>query len=103
MERLAPKQQVTSVLDQAFEVEFARSNITITVPPDLSILRAAEQAGILVPSSCQEGTCGTCETDVLGGEVDHRDSLLTPAEQAANDVIFICVSRAASAELVLDR
>jgi ferredoxin len=52
--------------------------------------------------SCQEGTCGSCETPVLDGQVDHRDALLTPAEQAANDTMFICVSRAASPRLTLD-
>jgi ferredoxin len=61
-----------------------------------------EEAGVAVLSSCQEGTCGTCETAVLAGEVDHRDSLLTPDEQAANDTMFICVSRAACPRLVLD-
>ena len=59
-------------------------------------------AGIAVLSSCQEGTCGTCETAVLEGTVDHRDSLLTPAEQAANDTMFICVSRAACPRLLLE-
>ena len=65
-------------------------------------LQVVEEAGIAVLSSCQEGTCGTCETPVLEGEVDHRDSLLTPAEQAANETMFICVSRAACPRLVLD-
>ena len=36
------------------------------------------------------------------GEVDHRDSLLTPEEHEAYDTMFISVSRAASATLVLD-
>lgn len=61
-----------------------------------------EEAGVDVLSSCLEGTCGTCETRVLAGEVDHRDALLTPDEQAANDVMFVCVSRARSGRLVLD-
>ena len=52
------------------------------------MLAALEAAGVDVLSSCQEGTCGTCETAVLAGEVDHRDSLLTPDEQAANDTMF---------------
>jgi ferredoxin len=76
--------------------------MTLTVPPDKSILQVVEEAGIAVLSSCQEGTCGTCETGVLEGTVDHRDSLLTPEEQAANDTMFICVSRAACPRLVLE-
>ncbi len=57
---------------------------------------------MFVLSSCREGTCGTCETPVLAGEVDHRDSILSPGEQAQNDVMYICVSRAACPRLVLD-
>jgi ferredoxin len=83
-------------------VELANSGATLTVPPDKSILQVVEEAGIAVLSSCQEGTCGTCETGVLEGAVDHRDSLLTPEEQAANDTMFICVSRAACPRLVLE-
>jgi ferredoxin-NADP reductase len=102
LERFSPKEQGEPVLAESFEVELATSGLTLTVPPDRSILEVVEEAGIPVLSSCQEGTCGTCETPVLEGEVDHRDSLLTPAEQAANDTMFICVSRAACPKLVLE-
>jgi ferredoxin-NADP reductase len=102
LERFAPKDVGEPVLTGSFEVELAGSGSTLTVPPEKSILSVVEEAGIAVLSSCQEGTCGTCETAVLAGEVDHRDSLLTPDEQAANDTMFICVSRAACPKLVLD-
>jgi ferredoxin len=102
IERFAPKGQGEPVLHESFEIELAQSGMTLTVPTDRSILQVVEAAGISVLSSCQEGTCGTCETTVLNGEVDHRDSLLTPDEQAANDTMFICVSRAACPRLVLD-
>ncbi len=102
VERFSPKEQGEPVLADSFEVELATSGLTLTVPPDKSILDVVEEAGIEVFSSCAEGTCGTCETPVLQGEVDHRDSLLTPAEQTANDTMFICVSRAACPKLVLD-
>ena len=72
------------------------------MPPDKSILDVVEDAGVLVLSSCREGTCGTCETPVVSGEVDHRDSVLTPDEQADNEVMMICVSRAACPRLVLE-
>jgi ferredoxin len=102
VERFAPKEVGEPVLTDAFEVELAASGLSLTVPPEKSVLQVVEEAGIPVLSSCTEGTCGTCETTVLSGEVDHRDSLLTPAEQAANDTMFICVSRAACPKLVLD-
>lgn len=85
-----------------FEVELAMSGITVTVPPERSILDVVEEEGVFVLSSCHEGTCGTCETPVLEGELDHRDSILTPQERARGDVMFICVSRAACPRLVLD-
>jgi ferredoxin-NADP reductase len=102
VERFSPKEQGDRVLSGDFEVELTLSGQTLTVPPDKSILEVVEEAGIPVLSSCQEGTCGTCETPVLEGEVDHRDSLLSPDEQAANDTMFICVSRAACPKLVLE-
>ncbi|MEU2439761.1 PDR/VanB family oxidoreductase [Streptomyces rubradiris] len=102
VERFTPKELQAPLLDGAFEVELARSGVTVTVPPDKSVLRAVEEAGVPVLSSCREGTCGTCETTVLEGTVDHRDSLLTPAEREAHDTMMICVSRAACPRLVLD-
>ena len=39
---------------------------------------------------------------VFDGEVDHRDSILTPLEQQQNAVMYICVSRAACQRLVLE-
>lgn len=90
--------------DTAFDVELARSNLVLTVPPDRSILQAVQQAGVTVLYSCTEGTCGTCETDVLSGEVDHRDSVLTEEERDANETMMICVSRcrAPGGRLTLD-
>ena len=102
VERFAPRDVGEPVLTDAFEVELATSGLSLTVPPEKSVLQVVEEAGVSVLSSCTEGTCGTCETTVLAGEVDHRDSLLTPAEQAANDTMFICVSRAACPKLVLE-
>lgn len=88
--------------DQSIEVELRASGMTLTVPPEQTILTAVEQAGIPVLSSCQEGICGSCETPVLDGEIDHRDALLTDDERAAGDTMLICVSRARAGRLVLD-
>ncbi|MFC4948471.1 PDR/VanB family oxidoreductase [Pseudonocardia sp. GCM10023141] len=102
VERFTAKPLTEPVLSGSFEVELVRSGLTLTVPPDRSILDVAEDAGVGVLSSCSEGTCGTCETPVLEGEVDHRDSVLTNAEQAVGDCMMICVSRARCLRLVLD-
>ncbi|WP_086838813.1 PDR/VanB family oxidoreductase [Amycolatopsis kentuckyensis] len=86
----------------AFEVKLAGSGRVLPVPTDRSILEVVEEAGVTVLSSCREGTCGTCETGVLGGEPDHRDSVLTAEERLENEVMMLCVSRACSPRLVLD-
>jgi len=88
--------------NESFEIELGLSGLTLTVPPEQTIVEVVEAAGILVISSCREGTCGTCETPVISGEVDHRDSVLTPDEQADNAVMMICVSRSLCPRLVLE-
>lgn len=85
-----------------FEVELARTGRTLTVSADQSILATLQRAGVEVLYSCTEGTCGTCETDVLSGKVDHRDSVLTPQERACDDTLMVCVSRAKEGRLTLD-
>ena len=102
LERFVADTLTPPVWPDAFEVELDISGFAVTVPPDRSVLEVLEQNGVLVLSSCQEGTCGTCETPVLEGEIDHRDSILTPAERARNDVMFVCVSRAACPRIVLE-
>lgn len=94
LERFAPKVIEREGEDVAFEVEFANSGRTVQVGADESILEAAKRAGLSVISSCETGTCGTCETPVVSGAVDHRDSILTDEEQDANETMMICVSRA---------
>ena len=88
--------------DRAFVVELAQSGVTITVPPGKSIVEALREHKIYVDTDCEEGICGTCMTNVVSGEVDHRDSILTPQEIARGEVMLVCVSRAKGDKLVLD-
>jgi tetrachlorobenzoquinone reductase len=86
-----------------FEVELARSELVVPVRVNQSVLEAVRAAGVEHPSSCEMGICGTCETTVLSGEVDHRDDLLTAEEHATCASMMICVSRAKCRDrLVLD-
>jgi ferredoxin-NADP reductase len=102
VERFTPKPLTEPVHDDAFDVVLVRSELTLPVPPGRSILQVVEEAGVGVLSSCTEGMCGTCETTVLQGEPDHRDSVLTDEERRAGDCMMICVSRSRSARLTLD-
>ncbi|HZC64024.1 MAG TPA: PDR/VanB family oxidoreductase [Streptosporangiaceae bacterium] len=102
LERFTPTAATHRPSGPAFEVELAQAGLTLMVPPGRSILDVIEAAGVPVLSSCTEGTCGTCETGVLAGVPEHRDSVLSPAEQAAADTMMICVSRSLTPRLVLD-
>lgn len=97
----APVQSAESG-DRTFTVKLARQGIELTVPAGKSMLDAILEAGGNVPHSCCDGVCGTCETTVLDGIPDHRDSVLFGADAEANDRIIVCVSRARSATLTLD-
>ena len=88
--------------DHPFVVELAQSGVSVTVPPGKSIVEALREHKIYIDTDCEEGICGTCMTNVLSGEVDHRDSILTPQEIARGDVMLPCVSRAKGEKLVLD-
>lgn len=73
------------------------------VPADRTILDVLDDAGVITVSSpCRDGICGTCEVGVVSGEVDHRDTVLTPEERAENESMMICVSRCTSGRLVLE-
>ncbi|MEU0647772.1 PDR/VanB family oxidoreductase [Streptomyces umbrinus] len=101
VERFQPKVQETGA-DTEFEVVLERSGRTLTVPADVSVLDTVRSAGVEVLFSCTEGTCGTCETDVLEGAPDHRDSVLTDEERETGETMLICVSRCRGKRLVLD-
>jgi ferredoxin-NADP reductase len=99
---VAPPASADRSEDRGFEVELARSGVTVTVPPGVSVLDAvrAEIPGVM--SSCEQGICSACETPVLAGIPEHRDSVLTAKERAANNYMMICVSRALTPRLILD-
>lgn len=86
-----------------FVIELAKSGVELEVPPGKTILQVIREAGIEVESCCEEGFCFTCETKVISGVPDHRDSVLSAEERAANNVMLICCSGALSDRLVLDR
>ncbi|MEJ1115480.1 PDR/VanB family oxidoreductase [Paenarthrobacter sp. CCNWLY172] len=102
LEHFAAKSHGAPIRDASFDVELARAGLTVTVQPEVSVLEAIQRAGVRMLTSCREGTCGTCEVTVLGGQPDHRDSILSDADRAAGNCMFPCVSRSCGDRLVLD-
>lgn len=102
LERFKPRKRTSTAEEKPVEVVCAASGTTVNVEADQTILSALEGAGVNVPSSCRSGICGACETAVIEGVPDHRDDILSESERAANDRMFVCVSRANTPRLVLD-
>ena len=102
VERFAAAGEVEAAQDSAYRVELARSKKSFDIPAGKSLLDSLLDAGIDVDYSCREGVCGACETAVVEGEPDHRDSVLTERERASNKTMMICVSGCKGKRLVLD-
>jgi|TARA_B110000495_G_scaffold15832_1_gene11328 ferredoxin-NADP reductase len=85
-----------------FEIELARSALTLNVPSGKSVLEVLRENGIDLPSSCEQGACGTCKVNVIEGEVDHQDVYLNDSEKLEGNIMMTCVSRALSNRLILD-
>lgn len=93
----------TGAVGGTFCIQLQRRGLQLEVPAHRSILDVLTEAGVDVLTSCEDGVCGTCLTPLLDGTADHRDSVLSDAERSANEVIAVCVSRAApGSTLVLD-
>jgi phthalate 4,5-dioxygenase reductase subunit len=87
--------------DRPFTVVLHKTGERIEVPVGVSILEAIRARGHEAPSSCEAGTCGTCRTRLVGGTPDHRDLVLMDDER--DTCVMICISRALTPELVIDR
>ncbi|WP_433362810.1 PDR/VanB family oxidoreductase [Actinoplanes sp. CA-142083] len=101
LERFTAREVSPDSPDSEFEVVLQHSGKTLAVPAGQSVFETVRQAGVSVLGSCLEGICGTCETEVIDGEVDHRDSVLDDEERAAGEVMMICVSRCKGSRLTL--
>jgi ferredoxin-NADP reductase len=89
-------------VDLGYEVLLHKSATTLQVPAGGVLLDMLLDAGVDVEYSCCEGICGACETVVLEGRVEHRDSVLSKAQRESQKVMMVCVSGCKGGRLVLD-
>ena len=87
---------------QAFELVLNKTGKVVSVGKEESIVDALHHHNVEVPYSCLQGTCGTCVTPVIEGEVDHRDAVLSEQEKMEGRKMCLCVSRAKGDRLVID-
>ncbi|MGI9825354.1 PDR/VanB family oxidoreductase [Agromyces sp. Marseille-Q5079] len=101
VERFAAAEHGEPARTTPFDVEVAGSGRRIRVAPGVAVADALRSAGFDLLTSCSRGVCGTCETSIVAGVPDHRDSILDDAERADGTCFFPCVSRAKSDRLVI--
>lgn len=83
-----------------FKVKIASTGNIMDVPANCSIVSVLQEHGIVVPTDCEDGYCGTCITHFIEGEPVHRDTVLDDDDR--EDYVMICCARAKSEMLVLD-
>jgi ferredoxin-NADP reductase len=93
---------VLSEGERPFELELARTGVTLQVPADRTALDVVHDVLPDHPYSCLGGQCGSCEVAVLSGDVDHRDEVLSEDEQLDSTAMMLCVSRARSARVTIE-
>jgi len=87
----------TVAREEGVVVEFSRSGTACTVRTGQTLLEAAEEHGIGIPSSCRQGQCGTCKTKLLEGSVrmDAEEGL--DRDSKAQGFVLTCVGHAQGA------
>jgi ferredoxin-NADP reductase len=93
--------EIDTTGDTEFDVIVEKTGERLHIPADKTILQVLDDHGVWVPTSCTEGYCGACETEVVAGIPDHRDEYLSDEARASNATMMICVGRSKTPELVL--
>lgn len=87
--------------EPTFQVRLGDPGPRFAVAPGRTLLQAAEEAGLVLPSACRVGTCRACMQQLVEGQVRYRiewPGLL--AEEKAEGWILPCAAYPAS-DLVL--
>lgn len=106
IERFTASEDMDVIFDPenntAFEVQLARTGVTLQVPADKRLIEVARDVLPDLSYDCEKGYCGACETRVIAGTPDHLDSILSKEERESGTCMMICVSRTKGDRLVLD-
>ncbi len=101
-ESAAPAETLPAGSDAAqLTVRFQRSGVEVRCERRTTVLAAAREAGLTLPSSCESGLCGTCTSTLLSGEVDMRHQGGIRPRQVAEHKFLPCCSTPTS-DLVVD-
>jgi vanillate O-demethylase ferredoxin subunit len=96
----APAAAGDEAVSEAFTLQLARRGLGVEVAAGQSAVQALHELGIEVPTSCEQGICGTCVVGWRDGEPEHRDFCLSATERRSK--VALCCSRAKSRTLTVD-
>lgn len=91
---------VGAVADGPRTVQFASTGETAELGDDETLLEAAEDAGVDIPSDCRSGICGQCKTRLLRGRVVMENQDALTADDRKKRVILACQARPVGAVVV---
>lgn len=74
-------------------IRFAKSNKMSPLAPDISVLEAAEAAGVAIDYSCRAGICGVCKTKLLEGSVTMEVEDALTADDKSRNLILACQAK----------
>ena len=80
---------------------FSRSALACKVSLAETLLQSSEKHGVLIPSGCRQGVCGTCVTRLLSGKVESERGEALNEDLRSQGFILPCVSRPIS-DITLD-
>jgi ferredoxin-NADP reductase len=90
----APKPPQPASADTGFVLEFAKSGKSAPALEGQTLLEAATEAGVEIPSACRQGQCGTCKTRLLAGDVRMTAENGLDPESKARGFVLTCVGHA---------
>ncbi len=74
------------------EIQHQGTTHTLQVNEDQTILEAAYNAGVDLPSSCHAGVCTTCAAKIITGSVDQSDGMGISPELQKEGYVLLCVA-----------
>jgi ferredoxin-NADP reductase len=88
-----PKSAAAPAAEGGVAIEFVRSGKSCSLRSGQTLLEAAEEHGVGIPSSCRQGLCGTCKTRLLGGNVSMDAEEGLDPDSRALGYVLTCVGR----------
>lgn len=74
------------------QIQHEGNTHTLQVAEDQIVLKAADAAGLDLPSSCNAGVCTTCAAQILEGNVEQGDGMGISPELQKQGYALLCVS-----------